>query len=140
MGEAKHTAAKARGLSRDGGDVRIKRAYEEPAASDGRRVLVDRLWPRGLSREAADLDAWVKDVAPSSELRTWFGHDPARFEEFTTRYRAELDHGTGLDELRALIAPHPVVTLLKYLALGMLYFMLVVTAMVLLSLTSLVNA
>jgi uncharacterized protein YeaO (DUF488 family) len=102
MSEAKRTATKARGRSRDGGDVRIKRAYEEPAASDGRRVLVDRLWPRGTRKEALALEAWMKDVGPSDELRRWFGHDPSRFEAFAARYREELREppmSERLDEL-----------------------------------------
>ncbi len=70
--------------------IRCKRIYEEPAPADGRRVLVDRLWPRGISREGARLDDWLKELAPSDELRRWFGHDPARWEEFRARYRAEL--------------------------------------------------
>lgn len=71
-------------------DVRIKRAYEPAASSDGRRVLVDRLWPRGVSRERAKLDGWEKELAPSTELRQWFGHEPSRFEEFHRRYTEEL--------------------------------------------------
>jgi len=71
-------------------DVRIKRAYEPPAASDGHRVLIDRLWPRGVKRERAQLDEWAKELAPSDDLRRWFGHDPARFTEFRRRYTAEL--------------------------------------------------
>lgn len=67
-----------------------KRVYEEPDPADGVRVLVDRLWPRGLSKEHARVDVWLKDVAPSRELRTWFGHDPAKFAEFRRRYEAEL--------------------------------------------------
>lgn len=70
---------------------RIKRVRDDAAKSDGKRVLVDRLWPRGLSKDKAELDDWMKDLAPSSELRTWFGHDPERFDEFATRFRAELD-------------------------------------------------
>ncbi len=69
--------------------IRIKRAYEEPEADDGYRVLVDRLWPRGVKKEHLRLDAWLKELAPSPELRKWFGHDPARWEEFQRRYRAE---------------------------------------------------
>jgi uncharacterized protein YeaO (DUF488 family) len=68
----------------------IKRAYEPPAPEDGYRVLVDRLWPRGLSKEAAAVDEWLKDIAPSAELRRWFGHDPKRWAEFKARYREEL--------------------------------------------------
>jgi uncharacterized protein YeaO (DUF488 family) len=70
--------------------VRLKRAYEPAARSDGYRVLIDRLWPRGVSKEEAQLDEWARDLAPSSELRRWFGHDPARFEEFRHRYLDEL--------------------------------------------------
>ena len=71
-------------------DVRLKRAYEPPARSDGYRVLIDRLWPRGVSKEQAKLDEWARELAPSSELRRWFGHDPAKFDEFRRRYREEL--------------------------------------------------
>jgi uncharacterized protein YeaO (DUF488 family) len=71
--------------------VRLRRVYEEPSPEDGTRVLVDRLWPRGLTKEKAALDEWVKDVAPSTELRRWYGHDPARFEEFRRRYERELE-------------------------------------------------
>jgi uncharacterized protein YeaO (DUF488 family) len=73
-------------------DVRLKRAYEAASADDGYRVLVDRLWPRGVSRKQAQLDQWEKDLAPSTELREWFGHEPGRFPEFRRRY---------IDELRA---------------------------------------
>jgi uncharacterized protein YeaO (DUF488 family) len=71
-------------------DMRLKRAYEPAAPSDGYRVLIDRLWPRGVSREQAKLDEWEKELAPSAELREWFGHDPSRFEEFGRRYIEEL--------------------------------------------------
>lgn len=70
--------------------MQVKRIYEPPAPEDGLRVLVDRLWPRGLSRDAARVDWWHKDIAPSSGLRKWFGHDPAKWAEFRDRYRAEL--------------------------------------------------
>jgi uncharacterized protein YeaO (DUF488 family) len=70
--------------------VRLKRAYEPAERSDGYRVLVDRIWPRGVSKEQARLDEWARELAPSSELRRWFGHDPAKFEEFRRRYRDEL--------------------------------------------------
>lgn len=73
-------------------DVRLKRAYDTAAPTDGHRVLIDRLWPRGVSRARARLDAWEKDLAPSAELRQWFGHDPDRFEEFRRRYTEELRH------------------------------------------------
>jgi uncharacterized protein YeaO (DUF488 family) len=73
-------------------DVRLKRVYEPATGADGYRVLVDRLWPRGISRERARLDEWERDLAPSTELRRWFGHDPSRFEEFRRRYLEELRH------------------------------------------------
>jgi uncharacterized protein YeaO (DUF488 family) len=92
-------------------DVRLKRAYEPPAASDGYRVLIDRLWPRGISREEARLNEWARELAPSSELRRWFGHDPGRFEEFRRRYTDELAGQEGkLRELRRL-ARHGTLTL-----------------------------
>jgi uncharacterized protein YeaO (DUF488 family) len=82
-------------------DVRLKRAYETAAPTDGWRVLIDRLWPRGVSRARAQLDAWDKDLAPSTELRQWFGHDPQRFEQFRRRYIDELrDHRPQLEALR----------------------------------------
>lgn len=71
--------------------IRVRRVYEEPERQDGIRILVDRLWPRGLKKEAARLDDWMKDVAPSDALRHWFGHDPQRWEEFERRYFSELD-------------------------------------------------
>ena len=83
-------------------DITLKRAYDPAAEDDGYRVLVDRLWPRGVSREKARLDEWARELAPSTELRRWFGHDPGRFDEFQRRYREELDgHGDELEELRA---------------------------------------
>ena len=92
--------------------LQLKRIYDEPSADDGFRVLVDRLWPRGLSKPAAAVDAWIKNVAPSPQLRKWFAHDPAKFDEFTKRYRAELAENPALDELRQIISEHPTVTLL----------------------------
>lgn len=81
-------------------EIAIKRVYEEPSAEDGYRVLVDRLWPRGLSRDRARLDEWAKDLAPSSELRRWFAHDPQRWQAFARRYRRELeDRQETLDRL-----------------------------------------
>ena len=71
--------------------IRVKRSYEAPARGDGRRILVERLWPRGMKKAALAEDAWLKDVAPSTELRKWFGHRPERWDEFRRRYRAELD-------------------------------------------------
>lgn len=82
--------------------IALKRVYDEPASSDGKRVLVERLWPRGLSKERAHIDLWLKEVAPSHELRTWFGHDPAKFVEFRRRYEAELASGAGQSALSAL--------------------------------------
>ena len=83
-------------------DVRLKRAYEDAAAYHRRRVLIDRFWPRGVSREHAHLDEWARELAPSSELRQWFGHDPARFAEFRRRYEGELKaKEEKLSELRA---------------------------------------
>jgi uncharacterized protein YeaO (DUF488 family) len=82
-------------------DVRLKRAYEPAAASDGERILVDRIWPRGVTREQAQLSEWARELAPSTELRRWFAHDPARFDEFRRRYTAELEaQETKLRELR----------------------------------------
>jgi uncharacterized protein YeaO (DUF488 family) len=84
-------------------DVRLKRAYDPAAASDGYRVLVDRIWPRGVTREEARLSEWARELAPSTELRRWFGHDPARFAEFRRRYTEELGaHEEKLRELRRL--------------------------------------
>lgn len=83
--------------------LRTKRVYEAPAADDGLRVLTDRLWPRGLSKAEAHIDLWLKDVAPSNELRKWFGHDPARWAEFQTRYMRELEQQparAALEQLR----------------------------------------
>ncbi|WP_297298890.1 DUF488 domain-containing protein [uncultured Methylovirgula sp.] len=71
-------------------DIRLKRAYDDPSHEDGTRVLVDRLWPRGLRKESAQLALWLKEIAPTPDLRRWFSHDPARFDEFSRRYRAEL--------------------------------------------------
>ena len=71
-------------------DIRVKRIYDPPSRHDGARVLVDRLWPRGARKDEAKLTLWLKDIAPSDDLRRWFGHDPARFTEFSRRYRAEL--------------------------------------------------
>jgi uncharacterized protein YeaO (DUF488 family) len=92
----------------------MKRVYDAPAASDGYRVLVDRLWPRGVSKERAELDDWAKDVAPSPELRTEWHHsdDPARFDEFAARYRAELDANPASETLLATGREHAHVTLL----------------------------
>jgi uncharacterized protein YeaO (DUF488 family) len=84
--------------------VRIARVYAPPTPADGARVLVDRLWPRGLAKAAAQLDDWCKAIAPSTELRGWYGHVPERFEEFVGRYRAELEEPARVEALTALTA------------------------------------
>ncbi|MBS0438581.1 MAG: DUF488 family protein [Proteobacteria bacterium] len=84
--------------------IRLKHAKEAPARSDGKRILVDRLWPRGKSKEFLKLDAWLRDVAPSTQLRQWFGHDPAKWIEFRKRYFAELKTNPALATLRELTA------------------------------------
>jgi uncharacterized protein YeaO (DUF488 family) len=75
--------------------IALKRVYEEPDSGDGTRVLVERLWPRGLTKERAHVDVWLKEIAPSRELRTWYGHDPEKFKEFRRRYEIELASPTG---------------------------------------------
>lgn len=94
----------------------VKRVYEPASDTDGFRVLVDRIWPRGESKEKAELDLWLKDVAPSTELRKWFGHDPAKFTEFRQRYQAELQNdplaAAAFKTLKELGDEHEVVTLL----------------------------
>jgi uncharacterized protein YeaO (DUF488 family) len=92
--------------------VRVARVYDDPSAEDGVRVLVDRLWPRGLRKELAHLDSWCRSVSPSTELRVWYGHDPDRFEEFAQRYRAELDDPDRQAALRGLVELAGTVTLL----------------------------
>ena len=83
-------------------EIRTKRAYEKPARSDGRRILIDRLWPRGLTKEAAKVSFWARGVAPSTELRRWYRHEPSKWDEFRRRYFAELEaNPEGLAELRA---------------------------------------
>jgi len=85
-------------------EVRVRRVYDERERGDGARVLVDRIWPRGLSKEKADLDDWCKLVAPSTELRQWYGHDPERFEEFGRRYRVELEEPDRVEAFQQLSA------------------------------------
>ncbi len=85
-------------------NVRLQRAYEDPGADDGHRVLVDRVWPRGRTKEALRLDAWARDLGPSTELRKWFGHDPARWPEFRSRYEVELAEPGKAQALDALAA------------------------------------
>jgi uncharacterized protein YeaO (DUF488 family) len=94
--------------------IRVKRVYEAPGPDDGTRVLVDRIWPRGLSKERAAIDVWLKAVAPSSELRRWYGHDPARFDEFARRYEVELadpERRDALARLSEMIAAGPLTLL-----------------------------
>jgi uncharacterized protein YeaO (DUF488 family) len=104
-------------------DVRVRRVYEEPSPQDGTRVLVDRVWPRGLTKGRAQLAEWCKEVAPSTPLRKWYGHDPARFEEFARRYRAELEQperAEALRHLRELAKDRPltVLTATKHLGIS----------------------
>ena len=77
-------------------NIRIKRVYEEPHKDDGVRILVDRLWPRGLTKEKAAVDLWLKEIAPSTELRKWFGHDPDKWKSFRSRYETEIRHNDDL--------------------------------------------
>ncbi|ADH89609.1 protein of unknown function DUF488 [Ancylobacter novellus DSM 506] len=99
-------------ITRPAPDLRLKRAYDPVADDDGARVLVDRLWPRGVRKDDLKLTLWLKEIAPSAELRKWFGHEPARFEEFSRRYRAELDaNGDAVARLEELLK-HGRVTLL----------------------------
>jgi uncharacterized protein YeaO (DUF488 family) len=95
-------------------DVRLRRVYQDPSGEDGTRVLVDRVWPRGLTKQAAHLDEWIKEVAPSTELRTWYGHVPDKFGEFRRRYRTELaDPGrhAALERLHGMLKGGPVTLL-----------------------------
>ena len=92
--------------------VKIKRIYEETSSDDGRRVLVDRLWPRGVSKEKAKLDLWLKEIGPSNELRKWFNHDAAKYSEFKKRYFKELDDNPAADQLKKIIKDNSKVTLL----------------------------
>ncbi len=90
-------------------DIKLKRAYSPPSARDGTRILIDRLWPRGVRKSDAGIDRWIKEIAPSTALRKWFGHDPARWPEFRRRYMAEIrDHADQLTELRAAARKGPV--------------------------------
>jgi uncharacterized protein YeaO (DUF488 family) len=91
------------------GKVRLKRAYDRPNADDGRRILVDRLWPRGLTKNAAAIDEWARELAPSTGLRKWFGHDPDRWEAFRRRYAREIrEHAEDLARLRSLARNSPI--------------------------------
>ena len=94
--------------------ILLRRVYDDPSSDGGLRVLVDRVWPRGLTKDAAHLDEWIKDVAPSTPLRRWYGHRPERFTEFRRRYLAELDHPeqqAAVTRLRALAAKGPLTLL-----------------------------
>jgi uncharacterized protein YeaO (DUF488 family) len=92
--------------------VRIKRVYEDAVKADGYRILVDRIWPRGIKKEDAQVDKWLKEVAPSTELRKWFNHEPEKWKEFIKKYKAELKGSEALKELRADVREHKTVTLL----------------------------
>jgi uncharacterized protein YeaO (DUF488 family) len=97
--EARPTRPKRRASS-----IAIKRAYDKPRPQDGVRILIDRLWPRGLSKAKLKIDAWPRQLTPSTDLRKWYGHEPARFAEFRRRYRAELaEHADELEALRAMV-------------------------------------
>jgi uncharacterized protein YeaO (DUF488 family) len=90
-------------------DIKLKRAYSPPSVEDGTRILIDRLWPRGVRKANAAIDHWIKDIAPSTELRKWFGHDPARWQGFQRRYATEVrDHPEQLAELRAMLRKGPI--------------------------------
>jgi uncharacterized protein YeaO (DUF488 family) len=90
--------------------LKLKRAYEAPAKSDGMRILVERLWPRGVSKEAAQIDVWLREISPSTELRKWYGHAPERWPEFQKRYRAELDKLGDVLTLLKYLTQHQTVT------------------------------
>ena|SRR5258705_14015491 len=92
--------------------IKIKRIYKLPSASDGYRILIDRLWPRGMKKEAANINVWMKEIAPSTELRKWFNHEPEKWESFLAKYKTELDHSSSLEELRSLTKKHKIITLL----------------------------
>lgn len=92
--------------------IRVKRVYDPPSSDDGVRILVDRLWPRGLRKDAVRVDVWLRDVAPSDELRRWFGHDPSKWEEFKRRYFDELKNNKAVEELMKLIRDGKTITLL----------------------------
>lgn len=92
--------------------VSVKRIYDSVTSADGYRVLVDRVWPRGIKRADAQLSLWAKDIAPSIELRTWFAHDPAKWDEFQARYRRELAQNTIFDNFQAEVRQHAAITLL----------------------------
>lgn len=89
-------------------NIRIKRVYEDPSPEDGKRILVDRLWPRGLTKEKAEIAVWLKEIAPSTELREWFGHDPEKWTEFRERYQKELEaNSAATTQLREALEDAP---------------------------------
>jgi uncharacterized protein YeaO (DUF488 family) len=92
--------------------IKIKRIYEARSASDGYRILVDRLWPRGMKKENANINMWMKEIAPSADLRKWFSHDPEKWKSFLLKYRDELEHSPWFAELKSLTEKHKVITLL----------------------------
>lgn len=92
--------------------IHSNRIYDEPGDDDGFRILVDRLWPRGVSKERAKIDLWIKEVGPSNELRKWYGHDEEKYDEFKRRYNAELDENPAWEELKSAVAEHRTTTLL----------------------------
>lgn len=94
--------------------VKLKRVYEESAKNDGKRILVDRIWPRGVSKEKADLYEWFKEIGPSKELRQWFNHDPSKFDEFKRKYKKELQDGeqkASYDKLKSIQKENSIITL-----------------------------
>jgi uncharacterized protein YeaO (DUF488 family) len=93
-------------------NIQTKRVYEQPADNDGSRILVDRLWPRGLTKEKAKVDLWLKEIAPSTELRQWFGHEPKKWRRFRGRYETELRHNSDLIEMLKTKAKQGTITLL----------------------------
>lgn len=93
-------------------NIQIKRIYDAPAKTDGLRILVDRLWPRGVSKDNADVDIWLKDIAPSTALRKWFGHDPKKWAAFKEKYKQELDASHMLEQLKTEVKGHSKITLL----------------------------
>jgi uncharacterized protein YeaO (DUF488 family) len=93
-------------------NIRIKRVYEPYTGTDGYRILIDRLWPRGISKENGHIDKWLKEVAPSTDLRKWFNHEPEKWPQFCAKYKAEVKGSTALDELLTDIHDHKTVTLL----------------------------
>jgi uncharacterized protein YeaO (DUF488 family) len=92
-------------------DIQVKRAYDQPAALDGTRILVDRVWPRGVKKEELNIEEWMKDIGPSNELRKWFGHDPDKWDDFRERYFQELDRQPELVDRLCQIARHDRLTL-----------------------------